>query len=209
MITHTDPSGRGLDRRAALLALAGVAACPGASLAGAGPVGEVAELEGGAFAERNRVRRLAMRSEVLLGDTVWTEAASRAALALQSGSKVYLGPEARLTIDRFVAATGGYLRLGAGALVFDRAEGLPKTDIEVRSAFGLIGVRGTRFFAGPSRGVFGVFVARSAVTVSAAGVTRRLGAGEGVDIPRRGAAPSEVKPWGKARIDEALASVLG
>ncbi|MFD1333790.1 FecR domain-containing protein [Methylopila musalis] len=207
MTGNRDTSGRALDRRAALLALAGLAAA-GQAMAEASAIGEVAELDGGAFAERNRVRRLAMRSEVLLGDTVWTEAASRAALALQSGSKVYLGPEARLTIDRFVAA-GGDLRLGAGALVFDRAEGLPKTDIEVRSAFGLIGVRGTRFFAGPSRGVFGVFVARGAVTVAAAGVTRRLGAGEGVDIPRRGAAPSEVKPWGKARIDEALASVLG
>ena len=49
----------------------------------------------------------------------------------------------------------------------------PKTagPINIRSPFGLISVRGTRLFAGPSKGVFGVFVVNGAVTVAAAGKT--------------------------------------
>ena len=99
--------------------------------------------------------------------------------------------------------------LGDGAMVFDRDDTLPKTAIEVRSVFGLIGVRGTRFFAGPSRGAFGIFCERGEVKVEAGGETRVLAPGDGVDITAAGAAPSALKRWNPARIDEAFRSVLG
>ena len=99
------------------------------------------------------------------------------------------------------------LELGEGAMLFDRADDLAKIKLEVRSRFGLIAVRGTKFFAGPSKGVFGVFVERGSVRVEAAGVRRRLSAGDGVEIPAEGKPPSRVKKWGKTRIDEAYASV--
>ncbi|ODN69042.1 FecR domain-containing protein [Methylobrevis pamukkalensis] len=172
-------------------------------------IGEVADAAGRAFAHLNATRRLAPRSEILLGDLVWTASASRASLGLDGGTTVHLGAKARLKIDRYVAESGGTLLLGDGALVFDRPEDLPKTRIDIRTTFGLIGIRGTRLFAGPSRGVFGVFVERGVARVLAGGVERRLEAGEGVDIAERFAPPSPVRNWGKARIDEAFASVLG
>lgn len=199
----------GIDRRAALGGLAAAAVALVSTPARAGArAGAVDAAEGDVFAKLEAARRLGVRSEVLLGDLVWTEARSRAALALDGGTKLHLGPQTRLTIDRFVAAKGGELRIGGGALLFDRDDALPKLDIEVRSVFGLIGVRGTRFFAGPSRGVFGVFVARGEVAVTAAGVTRAVRSGEGVDIARPGAAPSETARWKQPRINEAMASVL-
>ncbi|GLS78227.1 hypothetical protein GCM10007904_35640 [Oharaeibacter diazotrophicus] len=173
------------------------------------PVGVVGDAEGAAFARRQSTRRLEVRSSILLGDLVWTAARSRAALDLDGGTRINLGPKARLRIDRFVAAAGGTLELGEGALVFDRPDDLPKLDLQVRTTFGLIGVRGTRFFAGPSRGSFGVFVARGSVRVYTGGAERVLEAGDGVDIPARFARPSPVKKWGAARVDEAFASVLG
>ena len=139
--------------------------------------------------------------------SVETEAESFARLDLAGRTIVHLGSRARLLIDRFVAETGGVLELGEGAMLLDRAEELPKIDLTIRSGFGVIAVRGTRFFAGPSRGAFGVFVDRGAVDVEAAGVTRRLVAGDGVDIKAPGEPPSEVRKWGKPRIDEAMASV--
>ena len=201
----------GVDRRRAALTLATIVAVPwlGAAAPAAGRVGAVERAEGEAYARLVNTRRLAPRSEVLLGDLVWTEALSRASLGLDGGSRIHLGPETRLTLDRFVVAAGGDLTLGSGALVFDRPDDLPKIDLEIRSVFGLIGVRGTRFFAGPSSGVFGVFVARGEVRVAAAGVTRRLRAGDGVDIPRRGGPPSDVARWGRARVDAAFSGVLG
>ena len=100
----------------------------------------------------------------------------------------------------------GFLMTVLRMLAF-RPEGLAKIDLTMRTAFGMIGVRGTKFFAGPSRGVFGVFVEHGLVEVTGGGVTRQVGRGQGVDIATPGAAPSEVAQWGDARIREAYASV--
>lgn len=171
-------------------------------------IGEAARVRGTVVARQiAEMRNLSAGAGLMLKDSVETETESFATLELAGRTTVHLGSRARLLIDRFVADAGGVLELGEGALLLDRAEDLPKLDISIRSAFGRIAVRGTRFFAGPSRDVFGVFVARGAVDVEAAGVQRRLEAGQGVDIPEPGAPPGEVRNWGQARIDEALASV--
>ena len=202
--------GPGIDRRAFVGLLPALFLGPRAFAATEGKkVGRVESAAGAAFARLTRTRPLKPEAEILLGDLVWTDARSRTSLVLDGGTGIHLGEKARLTIDRFVAAEGGTLVLGEGALVFDRAEDLPKIDVTVRTAFGLIGVRGTRFFCGPSRGVFGVFCERGAVVVEAAGIQRRLGPGDGVDIPAAGAPPSAVARWRAPRIAEAFASVLG
>ncbi|OAP41200.1 iron dicitrate transport regulator FecR [Sinorhizobium glycinis] len=151
--------------------------------------------------------RLAAGGAVLDRDYVKTSTNSFADLAL-SETRILLGPETELLIDSFIAGEGGTLELGLGRMVFDRPQGLPKVDVVVRTAFGMIGVRGTKFFCGPSRAAaFAVFVEHGAVSVEGGGVTRMLSAGQGVDIGRPGAAPSEPTNWGQARIREAYASV--
>jgi hypothetical protein len=172
-------------------------------------IGMVGRATGQAFAKLSSTRALVASADILLGDLVWTDAQARLGLDLDGGTKIFLGEKARLKIDEFVAKDGGTLVLGDGSMVFDRPDNLPKTNMSVRTAFGLIGVRGTRFFAGQSRGAFGIFCERGAVAVSAAGIERQLAPGEGVDIARAGAAPGDVTRWGDARIAEALASVLG
>lgn len=150
--------------------------------------------------------RLAVGGDVLDNDYVSTSTNSFADLAL-SETRILLGPQTELLIDRFIAGQGGTLELGLGRMVFDRPEGLSKVDVAVRTAFGMIGVRGTKFFCGPSRAAFAVFVERGAVSVQGGGVTRTVTAGQGVDFDRPGAAPSEPTNWGQARIREAYASV--
>lgn len=140
-------------------------------------------------------------------DFVATGKESFAELALGDDTSLLLGSETELLIDTFIAGQGGTIELGTGQMVFDRPEGLAKIDLTVRTAFGMIGVRGTKFFAGPSRGVLGVFVEHGLVEVTGGGVTRQVGRGQGVDIASPGAAPSEVAQWGDARIREAYASV--
>jgi ferric-dicitrate binding protein FerR (iron transport regulator) len=68
-------------------------------------------------------------------------------------------------------------------------------------------VRGTRFFAGPSADVFGVFVERGNVAVSAAGREVLLQSGQGTNIPRPGDTPTPPAIWGAARVRAALESV--
>lgn len=179
-----------------------------ASAAASDSIGEAFDVRGKVVARHvDNVRSLASGSPLMLKDSVETQEHSFARLELAGRTTVRLGSMARLLLDQYVAEAGGVLELGAGAMLFERAEDLPKIDISIRSRFGLMGVRGTRFFAGPSRGVFGVFVARGAVDVQAAGVSRRLAAGQGVNIAGEGQPPDMAKTWGKARIDEALASV--
>ena len=198
---------RNIHRRDLVWGLSASLLLPGAAMA-SDFIGEAADVRGTVIARQSaESRSLTAGAGLMLKDSVETEAESFAKLDLAGRTIVHLGSRARLLIDRFVAESGGVLELGEGAMLLDRAEELPKIDLTIRSSFGVIAVRGTRFFAGPSRGAFGVFVDRGTVDVEAAGVTRRLVAGDGVDIKVAGEPPSEIRKWGKPRIDEALASV--
>lgn len=157
--------------------------------------------------QANHLEGLKAGASVMDQDFVTTGPESFAALALGVDTTLLLGSETELLIDSFIAGQGGTIELGTGRMVFDRPEGLAKIDLTVRTAFGMIGVRGTKFFAGPSRGVFAVFVEHGLVEVSGGGTTRQVGAGEGVEIATPGTAPGEITQWGEARIREAYASV--
>jgi len=170
--------------------------------------GRVEEVRGEAFAEVQQERRqLENTSPVFLADEVSTAAASRLAIHLGTDTTVRLGELARLTIDRTIENVGGDLTLSSGPLLFDRTVGAQPRPLRIRSSFGLIAVRGTRFFAGPSAGVFGVFVERGEVAVQAAGQEVVLRAGEGTNIAHPGDAPTAPSPWGQPRINAALESV--
>jgi hypothetical protein len=176
-------------------------------LSDASAIGTTVSLAGKASLGRaSGVTDLHPADPLMEGDSVTVAPSSTAVLELFTATMINLGPEAKLVLDRFTAELGGTITVG-GPLVFDRAEDLPKLDLTVQNAFAQIGVRGTRFFAGPSKGVYGVFVARGAVEVTAAGETRRLGPGDGVDIAAPGAAPSPVARWKAPRIAAAFASV--
>lgn len=209
-------SGEGaLDRRRLMRAatLLGLGGLPLAALAQttaerAPTAGLVTDLRGDAMAQlRETRRRLATDGPVFVGDRVETGDEARAGFRLGRATELRLGERARITIDRFIIDAGGTISLGAGALLVDKAPGSEAGRIRIRSSYGLIAVRGTRFFAGPSNGVFGVFVERGEVAVRAAGREVVLTAGEGTDIARRGAAPTPARRWGEARIAAALAQI--
>lgn len=150
--------------------------------------------------------RLSPGADLFEGDMVKTGASSFAELVLKTATQINLGPDSEIGIDRFVADLGGVINIG-GAFVFDRPDNARPLDLRVNSAFARIGVRGTRFFVGPSKGVFGVFVERGSVFVRTGWVLRKLGAGDGVDIPEAGGRASKVAKWGPPRIKAAFESV--
>ena len=79
-------------------------------------------------------------------------------------------------------------------------------DITLTSPAGTIATISTDN-GGPSADVFGVFVERGSVAVSAAGRQVLLRAGQGTNIPRPGDAPTPPAVWGAARVQAALQSV--
>jgi hypothetical protein len=205
----TQPHQRRLGRRGlatgatALLAAAdvAVAALPG--------VGHVEALRGRATAEAGRGARrdLVPPMPVFDGDLVATAEESRLTLRLGEAMEVRLGANVRLKIDRFLPRTGGTLVLERGAMLLDRREGADAPGVAVRSPFGLIAVRGTRFWGGPSNNVFGVFVERGVVLVVGANQAVEVLPGFGADIRAPGEPPTNLVRWGRPRIEAALASV--
>ena len=193
--------------------LAGLSVAASASLLpsrllAADAIGEVTELTGEATAERGAAPvALRVGADVMVRDLIKTGNRSFLAMRLGAETDMRLGEDAELLIDEYLLDIRGTFDLSNGAMVFDRPEAAPKTATTIRTVFGQIGVRGTRFFAGPSNGVFGVFVERGAVRVTAAGTTQDLSPGEGVDIAAPSAPASEVARWSDERIAAAFASV--
>ncbi|MDO9525133.1 MAG: FecR domain-containing protein [Gemmobacter sp.] len=173
---------------------------------GADVIGIAVRLRGqGVLTRSSTPHALQVNDPLMDGDTVATSSASYAELMLHTRTTINLGPDSTFGIDRFVADLGGVIDIG-GTIVFDRPDDLAPIDLTLRSTFAQIGVRGTRFFAGPSNGAFAVFVERGRVSVTAAGETRDLLAGDGVDIATAGGPPGGVVRWGEARIAAAFAS---
>jgi ferric-dicitrate binding protein FerR (iron transport regulator) len=170
--------------------------------------GDVEDLKGSAFAEAGQQHRtLEKASPIYVGDHVSTAAASRLTMRLGADTTIKLGENTQLVIDKFLPQTGGEISLESGSMLFDHPLGGRRTPMQIRSAYALIAVRGTQFFAGPSKGVFGVFVQAGSVEVSAAGTTVTLGPGQGTDLGKPGAAPTPPANWGQPRIDAAYDSV--
>jgi ferric-dicitrate binding protein FerR (iron transport regulator) len=199
----------GLNRRVLLqsIVLAGAFGELRSVFAGEQAVGAVSEVTGEAVAQLNeRSRKLERKSPLYLGETINTGVQSRLRAVLARKTSLRLGANTKVRIDQFLVNTGGELVLDSGALLIDVSSKLSKK-LEVQSPFALIAVRGTRFFAGPIDGIFGVFVARGAVDVTAGNRTVRLKTGEGTDIARPGDEPGPVKKWGKPKIGKAMALV--
>jgi ferric-dicitrate binding protein FerR (iron transport regulator) len=170
--------------------------------------GRVEEIKGEAFVDAsNQHRALEKSSDVYVGDRVATGASSRLTMLLGEDTTIKLGEKAQLVIDQFLSTTGGEITLQSGPVLFDRPSGSRPVPVKIRSSYGLIAVRGTKFFAGPSNGVFGVFVDHGTVAVSGGGSEVVLQAGQGTNLDSPGAKPTAAVAWGPERIRAALASV--
>ena len=171
--------------------------------------GTVDALRGTATAQAGAgIRPLAQDASIFVGDLVATTAQSAIALRLGPATLVRLGAEARLRIDRFLINAGTVLELAKGAMLFDHDPGADRAAAAIRSPFGLIAVRGTRFFAGPSNGVFGVFVYRGEVLLVGRNTAVPVEAEFGSDIAAPGEEPTLPHRWAEARIKAAEASVM-
>lgn len=206
---------KGLTRRQTL-GLAGVLALSAGLPAYAGEtIGKVLDARGKVFTVQNDVEtRIKTGAPLSNNDLLSTGEKSFASVVLGTDTKITLGPNTEVLLDSFLAEQGGTLELVSGDMVFDRPEGTPKIDLTIRTTFGQIGVRGTKFFTGRSRGNFAVFVEHGLVEVKSGVTIRKVGAGEGVDIASDaktrslfGAEVSATKKWGKGRIEEAYKSV--
>jgi ferric-dicitrate binding protein FerR (iron transport regulator) len=170
--------------------------------------GRVEEIKGEAFADANNQHRVLEKSStVYVGDSVTTGSSSRLTMLLGEDTTIRLGERAHLVIDRFLSKTGGEISLQSGPMLFERPSGSRPMPVKFKTSYGLLAVRGTTFFAGPSNNVFGVFVEQGSVVVSNAGGRVTLNAGEGTNLATPDSRPTAPVAWGKERIRKAFESV--
>ena len=141
------------------MGLLGLGATTARSAVEQSEAGSVLTANGVATGELAGARRpLAAGAPVFISEILATGAEARLAVRLGTTTQLSLGERTRIRIDRFLIDRGGELVLGRGAFLFDRPSDPPAGPLEVRTPFGLIVARGTRFFAGPVDGIFGVYV---------------------------------------------------
>lgn len=206
---------RGLTRREALGLAGALVLSPALPAWASDEIGEVIDVKGEVMKTQNDIETAIKTGAPLVNnDLVATGKKSFASMLLGSETKILMGENTEVLLDSFLAEQGGTIELVSGDMVFDRPEGTPKIDLTIRTTFGQIGVRGTKFFTGKSRGNFAVFVEHGLVEVRSGETTRKVAAGEGVDIATDaktrslfGGDMSETKKWGKGRIEEAYKSV--
>lgn len=170
----------------------------------------------------------AVGSAVQTGDQVRTGPKSRLEITFRDDTKLTLGENAEMVIDRFVFnpdQSTGELVLSTGVAAFRMATGkigkMQNKTINVSTPFAALAVRGTDFWWGPTEGQYGaLLVSHSRLEVRndcdkekneedrercrcAVLLDRE---GEGTDIRRRGACPGAPYQWPPGKVAGALAS---
>lgn len=199
-----------IHRRSLLIGLALAGARPGFAAAAMQIIeaGSVVQVTGESTGQlKGEKRTLSVGDSVFIDDMLATGAGARLGAKLGEMTRLSLGERTRVRIDKFLVDRGGELVLERGAILFDRPDDKPSGTLNVTTPFGLIAARGTKFFAGPSNGVFGVFVEHGLVTVKTRGGQVSLTNGQGTDLKSRSAPPTTPRSWGDMRIAQALASV--
>jgi hypothetical protein len=158
---------------------------------------------------------LASGTAIHQGDEIRTGKGARVEVRLRDETRLTLGEMAKVRVDDFVFDPGR----GVGSVTVDSLAGsfrfvsgrlstMTQKRVAISSTFVTVGIRGTDFWAGPIRGVYGVLLLDGAIEVTAGGVTRTLdNPGQGVDVAAPGAPPGPVVQWAPAKSAEALATV--
>jgi hypothetical protein len=179
-------------------------------------IGTVSRIQGEASGTRSGATRvLALNTSVVLNETVSTGTAARLEVTFKDNTRLALGENAKLTLDRYVfnpAAGRGTIRfrvVGAFRFLSGQVSKLTRSDVSVTTPVATVGIRGTEFWGGPiDDQALGVFLIEGAVRVSNAAGARILNRpGQGTNIARPGAAPGLITFWSQDKVNRAIATV--
>ena len=190
-----------------------------AQLDPANAVGTIAEVEGAAIMVRGsgilQKTPLVVNEPVYLNDTIETGGGTKVHILFNDDTEITLGENALLSIDGYVydpantATSMGRFSFLRGAFVF--ASGLinktAKPDLELTTAYGSIGMRGTTVWGGETDGQYGVIVLDGSASVATNRGRVILNAGDGTDLFDRNKAPGKPKKWGQPRVEKATATI--
>jgi len=202
--------------RLIIVSLALLSSFAGNQVAAQDAIGTVSRIQGEASGTHGgATRALTLNVPVMLKETVTTGTAARLEVTFKDNTRLTLGENAKLTLDRYVfnpAAGRGTIRfrvVGALRFLSGQVSKLVRSDVSVTTPIAAIVIRGTEFWGGPiDDQALGVFLIEGAVSVSnAAGEQILSQPGQGTNIATPGAAPGPVTFWPPDKVNRAIATV--
>ena len=201
---------------AAATIYSGLALASHAAEAAEPPVGHVLRVQGEANAQAGgRSHTLTADAPVALGDRLLTGPDARLEVQFFDGTILTLGEKANLVVDEFVVTPGkgealftrvtGALRLIGGTVTKEE-----RHKVQIASAAGTIGIRGTDVWGGTIKpgSRLDVFLIEGAVEVrTRAGTVVLDRPGLGTSITAAGGAPQAPTQWEPGLRDRAIATV--
>lgn len=184
----------------------------------ASKIGEVSRIRGSAYAQSDsNFRILEQGRPVYLGERLLTGRNTRVELILEDGSKITLGDRTEFVLDKYrfqpdqdIGTATFNLITGVFRAVTARIGKVSRPDFRVRTAIATLGVRGTTFWGGinffDDRIHVALLKGKGVYAVNSKGKVEITEVGYGSTIAR-GGSPTSPKPWGKKKIDSAIASV--
>ena len=179
------------------------------------PIGTVTRVEGQAHALiGGSTVTLVVGATIFMNEKLTTGSKTRLELTFADGTKLTVGDNASVTVDRFLykprglgnafdAVVTGPFRFISGKL--DKTGGSTSS---IKTAFAVVAIRGTNFWGGPIDGHAGVVLFSGSVTVTnASGSVELTKPGQGTNIIGRNTPPSAVTMWAKEKVARALATV--
>lgn len=184
-------------------------------------IGTIIEVEGtgtlqsdiGSIANAATVTLSPAKSDfpVFLNDVIETGPDSKAHILFIDDTELTLGENARLEIDEYIFdpdnmdSNAGRFSITRGAFLF--VSGLitkiSKPDVQVNTAYGTIGIRGTAFWGGQMDDEYGILVQDGEITVQNERGRINVGKGQGTSLRSRSSMPARPKTWSPDKIQRA------
>jgi hypothetical protein len=208
--------GKGMLRRLIVIAALVLSGLAGGSATAQEVIGAITRIQGEASGTLgDATRSLGLTAPVSLNEVVSTGEAARLEVTFVDDTRLTLGGNTKLTLDRYVFNSAAGTRtirfglVGAFRFISGQVSKLASSDVSVTTSLATVGIRGTEFWAGPiDDQALGVFLIEGTVSVSnALGEQILSQPGQGTNIARPGVVPGPVTFWPQDKIDRALAAV--
>ncbi len=203
---------------AALAVLLIFTACPAlAGEANDGVIGTILEVQGSASVtpQGGQAAAAAIDAPLHLNDVVQTGAESRVFILFIDNTELTLSEKTQVKIDDYVYDpddnSGNKALYGVMQGAFQYVSGLigkkENPDVHIATPVGMIGIRGTDFWAGDLDGQYSVAVNEGQVALKTDAGEEVVNKGEGTSVRDRHARPDRAKAWGREKLQRIAGTV--
>ena len=184
-----------------------------------GIIGTIMEVEGKATvtpAGTTTPRPLALKDSIHMNDVILTAPKSRVLVLFIDNTQITMSENTKLTVDTYVFDPDNNKNNKASYNVlqgtFQYLSGLIATkkdpDVSIETAYGTIGIRGTKLWAGTLKDSYGVHVEEGAVQVRNDGGQVLVNKGQGTTLKSRKTAPPPAFPFSNEQMQFITQTVL-